>query len=359
MSSQTQAQIAESSQQAALPRLPYPPSFINRLMDSVKRLPIPYWLTYLLLILLQTGLSHVLSWLDGWLPAFSLNPILFVFPVWLWFPLAIMTHLDSVARQALASFRSLLDVDEAEISRLSYEFTTLPNRSVIISGIFWSVIYFIIVYGVFQAFFVANGVGIPATVFIIVEGLLSFIVGGTIYYHSIRQLRLVNRTVKMVDNFNLFQLDPVYAFSRVTAQTGIAWMILLFFTLLSFPIQLAPMPIFAFLTVQTGLALAAFVLPLWFVHHRLFVEKHKLLSELNQHLESTIAVLHRNLDQNELGDMIQLNNALTGLNTERDMLAKIPTWPWRAGTLTGFLSAIILPIVLFLIQLVLGKILGG
>lgn len=32
-----------------------------------------------------------------------------------------------------------------------------------------------------------------------------------------------------------------------------------------------------------------------------------------------------------------------------------PTWPWRSGKLTGFLSALVLPILLFVIQLGIQK----
>ena len=62
--------------------LPYPPSFLDRFMDSVERLPVPYWLTYLLLFILQSSLVHIAAWLDGWLPAYRLDPLLFLFPAW-------------------------------------------------------------------------------------------------------------------------------------------------------------------------------------------------------------------------------------------------------------------------------------
>ena len=56
-----------------------------------------------------------------------------------------------------------------------------------------------------------------------------------------------------------------------------------------------------------------------------------------------------------LDDVAHINSVLEGLNTERNILEKIGTWPWRTETLTGFLSVIVLPIVLFLIQLAIQK----
>ena len=45
---------------------------------------------------------------------------------------------------------------------------------------------------------------------------------------------------------------------------------------------------------------------------------------------------------------------LTGTQ-QRDVLAKLPTWPWSVGTLRGFVTAILLPLVLFLIQMLLSR----
>ena len=54
----------------------------------------------------------------------------------------------------------------------------------------------------------------------------------------------------------------------------------------------------------------------------------------------------------------QLKDAMLGLAAERDVLNALPTWPWRPGTLAGFLSATLLPILIFILQLGIGKFLG-
>ena len=35
---------------------------------------------------------------------------------------------------------------------------------------------------------------------------------------------------------------------------------------------------------------------------------------------------------------------------QRDVLAKLPTWPWSTGTFRGFITAILLPLAIFAIQ---------
>lgn len=333
-------------------------SFIDRIMDFFTRLPVPYWLAYLILFLLQSVLSLTIAWIDGWLPAYTFNPIVLLLPFWLWGPLAMMTYLDSLALHALASVRSLLQISDSELEDLQREYTIMPPRNVLISSLIWIVVYFILVYLARDTFFVQYHLSIPYTVFIIITGLISYAVGSAIYYHSLRQLRLVHRTVRLIQHINLFNLDPYYAFSKVTAQTGISWLILLSVTLLTFPLQIAIAPTLMLLFLQVGLSLAAFALPLWVVHQRLVAEKRRLLAELDQRTETLLSRLHNHLDKLELEGIELLNNGMSALQAEREVLNRIPTWPWRAGMLTGFLSAMVLPIVLFVLQLIVGRMLG-
>lgn len=336
---------------------PYPPSFVDRLMNAVTRLPVPYWLTYLVLFLLQSFAFHVLSWVDGWLPAYTFNALLLLFPLWLWAPLAIITYLNRVSRDALSNFGVLLDYTPERMKNLEYEFTTMPPKPVILSAIFWAVMYLIFNLLAYQTVYVAIGYGQIMTVMNIIEGLITFLIGSVIYYHSLRQLRLVDRTVRMVRQFDLFRLDPVYAFSLLTSQTGMAWMLLLTLTLLMIPIQIALIPSIIMLSFQVGLAVAAFVLPLRIVNRRLVSEKRGLLAAVDQRVRSTLERLNRSFDEDNFDRMDELNTALTSLNTEREILAKIPTWPWRAGVLSAFLSVVVLPIALFILQLLISKIL--
>jgi hypothetical protein len=337
---------------------PFASSFLDRFMKFVERQPIPYWLTYLILFILQGTLAHLLAWIDGWLPAFTFSPIAFLFPLWQWIPFAIMTYLNRASLRALSSFSSLMHVDEGTLAKLRVEFTTMPSRGVILSGVVWSVIYIFLTYLAFNAIYVAFGLGKFFSVFLIVEGLIAYATGSAIYYHSLRQLRLVNSTMRMVRQFSLFQLNPVYAFSLVTSQTAVAWMLLLSLTLLLFPLKLADVPILMILALQVALAIAAFIFPLWFVHRRLVFQKRTLLAEHNLRAGSMLDQLHRCLDENKLDQAGQLNSSLNALNIERSILTGIPTWPWRTGTLTAFLSAIVLPIILFLVQIAIKGWLG-
>jgi hypothetical protein len=279
--------------------------------------------------------------------------------MWLWGPLAIMTCLNSVSVEALTNFRPLVDIPDETLGRLKYEFTTMPARAVITSGAVWTIVYFVFTALALESMYAAYGFGRLAEVTNMARGWISFFIGSAFYYHTIRQLGLVNRAVRMVKQFDLFQLEPVYAFSALTSRTGVSWVILISLTLLTAPIQAAPFPTLALLVVQLVLGIAAFVLPLRIVNSRLVSEKRILLAELDQRVKSALARLHRSFDDNVLAEVAQLNSAIAGLNAERDILTRIPTWPWRAGMLTGFLSIVVLPIMLFLLQLVLARWFGS
>ena len=79
------------------------------------------------------------------------------------------------------------------------------------------------------------------------------------------------------------------------------------------------------------------------------------MAEHGQRIKLTLDRLHNCVDENKLDDVVQLNSVMNSLNTEGNLLEKLRTWPWSTETLTGFLSAIVLPIILFLIQIAIQK----
>jgi len=349
----------DPSQKLTNESVSYPPSFIDKFMQTIQRLPMPYWLTYGLLIVLESLISHILAWVDGWLTVFTFNSLLLLFPLWQWGTFLAITYLNKTAEATISSFRPLLDVDDDKIEKLKSEFTNMPTRGVVLSGVMWILFYLLLTYISYDTFYVGYGLGRASQVFTFLIGLIGYSTGSVIYFHSIRQLWLVNRTVKMVKRFNLFHLQPVYSFSRLTSRTGISWIFLLGLTLLTFPLSIAGWMSLILLGFQIVLALAAFVLPLRFVNRYLVAEKRKLLGDNRRRMEAILGRLHQRLAEGDISEMEMLNFAIVSLTTERDILAKISTFPWNTSTLTSFLSATVLPVVLILVQIAIQKWLGG
>jgi hypothetical protein len=349
---------SQLARQALSRSVPYPPSFVDRLVDFVQRLPIPYPLSYLLLFLLESSIILLVAWIDGWLTPYQFDPIVFLYPLWLWGPLAFVTYLDELARRSLAEFTPLLDNPSEANERLEYEFTVMPARSVLISAVGWSAVYLFFWVAAFGPIFAAIDLGVLGTRVFFFVGFVSFAVGSVVYYHTFRQLRLVSSTVRLVSQFDLFALDPVYAFSVLTSRTGMAWVALITLTLAISPLTEGGWAELFTLSLQIALAMGAFLLPLRIVNRRLVLEKRTRLAKLDQRVKTTLLRLHQAVDDNSLQEISLLNEALKGLTTEREILARIPTWPWRPGMFGGFVSVILLPVVLFLIQLALGRWLG-
>jgi len=333
----------------------YKASWIDRVVATVERLPMPYWLVYLALFAAEVAVLHVVSWVDGWVPPFQFERFTMLFPLWLWGPLAAITYLDAVALAAVREFRPLLEANDEGMRDLEYTFTTMPSRPVIISGLLWSAIYAVLCYVLVPGWIELYSIGPLTTDVAVAAGLFSFFSGSAIYYHTIRQLRLVSQTVAKVSTFNLFRLDPVYAFSRLTARTGVVWILLVSITPMLSPSRLNPIPMIILSVFQIALALAAFVLPLWSVHKRLATEKRSLLADISSRVQAASRRLHRHLDEDDLTRIGDVKDAFAALAAEHAVVDKIPTWPWRAGTLGGILSALALPIVLFLIQRILQR----
>ncbi|HMN27415.1 MAG TPA: hypothetical protein PKE45_04600, partial [Caldilineaceae bacterium] len=112
------------------PSRPYPPSWLDSLIEGIDRLPGPAAVYYLVLWLGTLLAETMLKWWDGAYPPGT------IFPFHVWFsavgPYILFTsrHLDAVASEALHDCRPALTVTEAEYAQLHYELTTTPRRPV-------------------------------------------------------------------------------------------------------------------------------------------------------------------------------------------------------------------------------------
>ncbi len=86
------------------------------------------------------------------------------------------------------------------------------------------------------------------------------------------------------------------------------------------------------------------------MHARLVEEKERLQFVAEERLKAILAELARDVDAVDLARADGLNKTLGSLLQQRELLAKLPTWPWSPGTLRGFVTVILLPIVLFVAQ---------
>ena len=191
------------------------------------------------------------------------------------------------------------------------------------------------------------------------ETLLSALVL-TLIYHTVRQLRLVGRIHAASERVNLFRPAPLYAFSRLTSQTSIGLVPLLVpfgSSLTAVSTSIDYVNLLSICGLILGVAVLAFFVPLLGMHGRMAQEKRRLQDEVGLHVEILVGRLHASVDREDLSVADGQNKELASLISERDLVNRLSTWPWQAGTAGAVASAVILPVVLFLVTRFLDRVL--
>jgi hypothetical protein len=353
-------QAAEHDRPADFPAGPleiYPPSWVDRVAASVEGMRIPYWLLCLLLFTLEFLLIHVITWLDGSTPFPSLKIVFVNPPLWTWGSLALIIYLDRVAVEALQKFKPLLEVDNRAYQTLEFHLTTMPSRPIVITNILFVLFFLTFIYIVpIKVIDLFRGRGLTL---LVISAAASFLFGSAFYYHTLHQLRIVRQIYDAALPLNLFDREPIFAFSKVTSTTSVAMMLFLLSNLVvAIPLQALDVGVIIFELIGTPLALAAFAMPLWGAHTRLTAQKRELQTAAELRMKAALQKLDAALNADDLTKMDQIQKTLNNLLTEREVIARLPTWPWRPGTVTGVASAILLPTVLLIIQTVIQRLIA-
>jgi hypothetical protein len=328
---------------------PYAPGWVDRITEALERLPGPTGLAYLAVAGVLVAVSLTTPVVSTGFATDALATQVF----WGMAPAALLwlAHdLSGVAGTALDTFRPALTATDAEVRDLRYRLTVTPARGsavILVLSAITTPLYYVLdpvgssIVGLSPAGLVLRYVN---EVFF---GALLIV----ILYQSLRQLRLVSRVHAGATRVDLFRPAPLYAFSVLTSRT--AMVLALAFTVPTLVAAAqAPTTSMAFLIapwVLIGIAGAAivFVVPLRGMQQRIVAEKRRLQSEVGLRIERTVDVIHVRLDGGDLAGAGSMKGALDVLLTERDLIEKLPTLPWRPGTLGGLVTAIGLPIALF------------
>jgi len=348
---------AENSIDSAL--LPYRASWVDRLIRRIKRLPVPSWLFYIGIFSILTLFIHLGYWIYGYVPLGRYDsPFLYrvvaIYPVMM---LAAIHYIDNSARRSFNDFQPALGKSETETARLRYVLTTMPSRQV------WTATAIGVAFGLLVIFlgdyrpFAENTPFVFGIVISIT--MLGFIMTGIMFYHTVRQLRLVSHIHSIAADINLLHTTPLHAFSRLSAHTGLFFILNLYFDLVANSETLKNPGLLVLNVLGLPLiAAACFILPIEGMHRRLVLEKRHLQWDVNQRLEASVKQLYQRVDAADLRDADAMNKTILSLITTRDVIAKIPTWPWQPETSALFFSALTLPVIVFLIQIILNKLFG-
>jgi hypothetical protein len=101
-----------------------------------------------------------------------------------------------------------------------------------------------------------------------------------------------------------------------------------------------------------------FVWPLWGAHRLLDTTKRRALIANAGHFQTVVARLHGAIESGEPSGVDGWQKMLGALELERARLERLPTWPWRPEASRGLVAALVVPLLVWLLQFVLGKLLG-
>ncbi|NIS80713.1 MAG: hypothetical protein GTO14_11000 [Anaerolineales bacterium] len=339
---------------------PYTPSWVNHIDAWVDRLPGSSWLYYLGVSLLVFLIQTAVLWGEGAFPNSTAHRVHGFMAGVLAFFLTLLHFLDRRARAALATLRPALMTSEQEYDELCYRLTTLPPRATFLAGLAGVVFSLLpeVISGEPYQLSSLNPFPLSANLLRLNYWLIWWIFG-TFLYHTVHQLGLINRIYSKQTRVNLFRMKPLYAFANLSALTAGGLLVVLYGWLIVNPdVSLNDPIIIVLYLFFTFLAVVTFIWPQLGIHHLQITEKDRLIDEANQRFEATIQELHQRVDNGRLEDITELNVTIATLEMELSTLKEIPTWPWQPETVRWLITALVLPLGLWLLQFILQRVMG-
>jgi hypothetical protein len=337
----------------------YKPSLIDRFSDWIETLPLQPWIFYaasgIALLLVQV----LFLWLDGGLGSVSLLPVIAYNALVIPYLIAFIHLLDNQALSAMDSMKSTLSIEEKEFEEIRYKLSTMPSRAPFIVGV--ALATFLIITelsgNVPVRYAALEGLPIFTVVYHVFDKIAA-IFAGVFFYHSIRQLRLVNTIYSNHTHINLFDQKPLYAFSRLTASTAVGLIVMVYGWMLLNPELLTDPLGLGGTLFFTILAAAVFVWPLMGAYRLMEQEKQGMLRELDHNFEAVFSKLNEGLSAEDYSAVGQLNATIASLEIQHRRISAIPTRPWRPETVRPVLTAITVPLVLTIIQYLMEQVFG-
>lgn len=332
----------------------YAPGWINRFTASIERLPIPAWQFYVVVWLVLYVIETAIKWHDGAYPIGTLNLFHAVYTGTIVYILATVHYANKVAANALNTLRPVLTATPKQYAGLEYQLTTLRAGR----AIFWSIagaIYMVLLMQLPETMHLRHIFKLDtSTLSLVLDTLILIVIGfemGAGTYHTVHQLRLVSHIYTTDVQIDLFKLNPLYAFSGLTARMAI------FIALIGYAwfgqtsaLILGSTEYLAFYGFMLVLSVASFIWPLLGIHNLLEQEKKQQLGDVAQRMQIILNELHQRLDAGDYSKVGELNTSLDGLVKEQGVLEKLPTWPWRTETIRALATALLVPVVLSIIQ---------
>lgn len=358
--------MTATSKEARTPPVAYRIGWLDNLVDRVERSPGPAWGYTLALWAVVFALAVPFARHD-----FAGTPLLgealrfyALYSGALAYVLFLKCYLRSAGRAALGGFRPAFREDDSVPGRrmtfAEAEFRLMnspafPTLAATLAAIALAAVLIALGRAQFQIYNVAASPGSYA--FNVILELSVWAVAAPAGYSFVRTLRFVADLYARHAHVSLFNLHPLYAFSGLTLRYALGVLLASFAYYLVEPELLYDWPTVSLVVIDSGVALALFAAPLIGAHRLLVHEKDNLLAGNTSRLREVFEQLHAAAGGGTGPGAAEIQYLLSGLQQERSILEATPTWPWRPGLFRTFLSALLLPVAIWLIQFVLGRVL--
>jgi len=374
MATTTQTAVADK---ITTPVRAYPPSWADRVTHWVRGLRLDYPVVYLIPALLLFGLTTAIKWWDGSYQAaydaggqaglYKFGPFFFypfhaIPELVTFYALALIHYLDDVAAHSLQTYAPAMDIDEQGYRDLEYNLTTMPALPTLLSSIAGAIFAACVLLGLgyllpgfmsgLLLFTSPAAIAVESAVFV-----LLWWVWGALIYHTVRQLRLVSRIYSLYTRIDLFNLDPLYSFSWLTARTGIGCVVATYAFILTAPGLLGNAITLGIMIFNIVFAIVAFGWPLVGIHRKLEHAKSERVYVANRSFEALSSELRKRTDMSDFSHMSEMKDGMEAVGRERDILQQIHTWPWQRETVGGLSTALFLPIIIWVITRLLERVL--
>lgn len=326
-------------------------SWFDAVVDWVARLPGPRVAWFAIGTLALTIPMHLGTWAD--VPGtYEVHADLVIgaaaLPLLIWAAMA----LDDVARRALARLRPALDADDAAVASIADDLTRTPSGLSIVAAVVGVVAGAASVYQSPENW----GVDLAQPGFRLWVALVTSVLTDVLLLgflaHAVHQLAVVARVHRELVTVDLFKLGPLYAFSTLTARTGAFLIGMTTGLIVAFSVTIGAFiftgPADLLLTIMVfTIAVARFVLPLLGLHDRFVDEKQVQFAKAQATVSTTIEAVRARVAAGDIEGAAKIKDALLAADASVAAILRISTWPWRTETLRGFVSAVLLPIGLF------------
>ena len=334
------------------PPPPFPPSAVSRALTWIGELPAGGWWLFPCLVVVGLVWSQGVLWGAGLLPLGTFDPTVAFGAVYGPYTLAALAYLNRVAGRSLRSFWPATGWPDADRRGWAYALTTSPTGY----GLAIAILAVVLSVGGFLA--VQSGAvpgGGSGRLLAFVAYFPTLLFGYSMFLaaliHTTRQLRLVSRIHREATAIDPFDRVPVYAFSRLTVQIGLAYVLVGYYALtVNGSWQFGNVVSFIPLTATFALGVAAFVVPLLGIHGRLVDAKEQLIRSAERRLDILGAEMYERVDSRDLDRTKVIADSLVGVRGMRERIDRLPTWPWPPQVFRGFLSALLLPVVVYVVS---------